>query len=402
MKKALFLLLGLFFISPSTYAWMCDDFAWAYLVSPDGTFLGYLDANVLASDAIANNLWDYGSNLSSKSIFNNLWKYWSTLQNTSPWNTLATKPPLIKKWNTTMGSLSLNRFADGAQNTFDILYCFIPASDTRLKPYWWLNPWWHATTYVLPWNSYYSSSTPTLPVLTDEELCQLDFWSNATAWDPWKCKCKNGYIWNKDMTSCIPLTEEEKCMLEFWMNATNSDQIWYCKCRAWYVRSSDGKSCVANTSNYSNSYTTTTTTTISVNCNTYWPNAEAINGSCVCKTNYEWNNNRNWCVADRNHPLYNWTDFRSAKDGWDYINMLLDFEDTVSNSNSSNSWIPENVQNAKQALWNKAAIFDSLVPLFKAKDSKTQENVKALLKTFESSKDEYTRNIWIYFWYLVK
>jgi hypothetical protein len=40
--------------------------------------------------------------------------------------------------------------------------------------------------------------------------------------------------------------------------------------------------------------------------------------------------------------------------------------------------------------------------LFKAKDQKTQENVKALLKVFESSKDTYTRNIGIYFWYLVQ
>lgn len=60
------------------------------------------------------------------------------------------------------------------------------------------------------------------------------------------------------------------------------------------------------------------------------------------------------------------------------------------------------VEEAKKALWNKAAIFESLVPLFKAKDEKTQTNVKKLLKTFSESKDAYTRNIWIYFWYLVE
>ncbi len=62
----------------------------------------------------------------------------------------------------------------------------------------------------------------------------------------------------------------------------------------------------------------------------------------------------------------------------------------------------QKVAEAKAALGSKAAIFDSLVPLFKAKDQKTQENVKALLKTFEESKDAYTRNIGIYFGYLVK
>jgi hypothetical protein len=39
--------------------------------------------------------------------------------------------------------------------------------------------------------------------------------------------------------------------------------------------------------------------------------------------------------------------------------------------------------------------------LFKEKDKKVQENVKELLKTFEKSRDNYTRNIWIYFGYLI-
>lgn len=46
-------------------------------------------------------------------------------------------------------------------------------------------------------------------------------------------------------------------------------------------------------------------------------------------------------------------------------------------------------------------ILDSLVPIYKEKDKKTQENVKEVLKKFESSKDNYTRNVWIYFWYLI-
>lgn len=71
-------------------------------------------------------------------------------------------------------------------------------------------------------------------------------------------------------------------------------------------------------------------------------------------------------------------------------------------SKSDEKVMTEEVLKAKEWLWNKAAIFDSLVSLFKAKDQKTQENVKALLKTFAKSKDEYTKNIGIYFWYLVE
>lgn len=60
------------------------------------------------------------------------------------------------------------------------------------------------------------------------------------------------------------------------------------------------------------------------------------------------------------------------------------------------------IEDAKAALWSKAAIFEWLVPLFKQKDEDTQNKVKALLTTFESSKDTYTRNIGIYFWHLIK
>lgn len=61
---------------------------------------------------------------------------------------------------------------------------------------------------------------------------------------------------------------------------------------------------------------------------------------------------------------------------------------------------PEALQ-AKKALWEKSKILESLVPVIKAKDYKTQENVKNLLKTFKLSKDSYTRNIGIYLSYLL-
>ena len=46
MKKTLILFLWLTVFSLSfVHAWTCEDFAWAQLISPDWTFLGYLDAN---------------------------------------------------------------------------------------------------------------------------------------------------------------------------------------------------------------------------------------------------------------------------------------------------------------------------------------------------------------------
>jgi hypothetical protein len=64
--------------------------------------------------------------------------------------------------------------------------------------------------------------------------------------------------------------------------------------------------------------------------------------------------------------------------------------------------VDENFLKAKEELWDKADILNSLVPLFNDKDEKTKNDVKNLLKEFESSNDNYTKNIWKYFWYLVK
>ena len=64
--------------------------------------------------------------------------------------------------------------------------------------------------------------------------------------------------------------------------------------------------------------------------------------------------------------------------------------------------VDENFLKAKEELWDKADILNSLVPLFNDKDGKTKNDVKNLLKEFESSNDNYTKNIWKYFWYLVK
>lgn len=70
--------------------------------------------------------------------------------------------------------------------------------------------------------------------------------------------------------------------------------------------------------------------------------------------------------------------------------------------NCSTSSSKQEVTQAKKALWNKASIFESLIPLFKAKDKETQDAVRALLVIFKSSRDPYTRNIWIYFEYLIE
>ena len=59
------------------------------------------------------------------------------------------------------------------------------------------------------------------------------------------------------------------------------------------------------------------------------------------------------------------------------------------------------IEKACNDLWKSASILESLVPLFEKKDAKVQTNVRNLLEEFKKSSDSYTRNIGLYFWYLV-
>ena len=59
------------------------------------------------------------------------------------------------------------------------------------------------------------------------------------------------------------------------------------------------------------------------------------------------------------------------------------------------------IEKACNDLWKSVSILESLVPLFEKKDVKVQNNVRNLLEEFKKSSDPYTRNIGLYFWYLV-
>jgi len=267
---------------------MCSDFAWAELVSPDWTYLWVLDYSKYNTNSIGNPYWNYGNKYNAKSIFNQYWNYWSRYSDTSPWNQYATKPPLIKKWGVVMWTLTLNRYANWAQNTFDILWeCFLELSDDRRAPFEWLNPWWSATTYAVPWTTAWWLSYS----LTEEESCQLQFWLNATVWDPWYCKCKNWYKWNSSNTSCIALTEEESCQLQFWLNATSWGS-WKCKCKDWYMRSKDGTYCEKMTED-------------EICQLQYWDYSYSPkDGYCRCKDWYEWDTTGTKCIKSQDVTTY--------------------------------------------------------------------------------------------------
>ena len=52
-------------------------------------------------------------------------------------------------------------------------------------------------------------------------------------------------------------------------------------------------------------------------------------------------------------------------------------------------------------LWRVTDVIWMLVPLINSKDEKSKNNVMELLKLYKESKDEFTRNIWIYLEHLL-
>lgn len=81
--------------------------------------------------------------------------------------------------------------------------------------------------------------------------------------------------------------------------------------------------------------------------------------------------------------------------------IALWFSTSANSVNSSCDLSDKEAKTACISLWKSAPILESLVPLFEKKDEKIKGNVLKLLDTFKTSTDAYTRNIGIYFWYLV-
>lgn len=69
----------------------------AYLVSPDGTYLGELNDNQFDPNSISNPYGKYGSRYSEDSVNNPYGKYGSPYSNESLKNPYATKAPIVIK-----------------------------------------------------------------------------------------------------------------------------------------------------------------------------------------------------------------------------------------------------------------------------------------------------------------
>lgn len=202
------------------------------------------------------------------------------------------------------------------------------------------------------------------------------------------CECKDGYIFDGD--NCI--SETQSCQKQYGVNAAAWNP-WYCVCKDGYEWNSTRTSCVKSYSYWYTDYSNTTYT-----CDSYWPNSYlTYDNRCACKEWYEWNNAMTYCVVDRNSKLYWWKDFRSAKDGIDYINMLLDFEDEIDRQEESSK-----VNRAKWYLWDKAPIVESIAQSLNKKDAKTKKKIMAAVESFKDSNDDYTRSIGFYLWSLME
>lgn len=167
-------------------------------------------------------------------------------------------------------------------------------------------------------NSAWTSCIRYTKDVADKE-CRNEFGSNSEAKsdDYSKCVCKSWYEWNSAWTSCVKKTytkaEADKlCQNKFWANfAAVEWNLSQCSCKEWYEFNDDWSDCVKADP-----------------CHTYGPNSYlGYDNQCYCKAWFEWNYNNNVCVADRQNSLYEWKDFRNAKDLHDYTLMLLSYED---------------------------------------------------------------------------
>lgn len=61
-----------------------------------------------------------------------------------------------------------------------------------------------------------------------------------------------------------------------------------------------------------------------------------------------------------------------------------------------------NMNKAKNFLWTRAWILNSLLPIYNKKDDTIKKNFQIVLDNFKQSKDEYTWSLWTYMDYIIK
>lgn len=92
-----------------------------------------------------------------------------------------------------------------------------------------------------------------------------------------------------------------------------------------------------------------------------------------------------------------WDNYKLAKEA------LKIYEEGLAKINNLQKQEDESeILKVKIALWDKAEIIESIAKLLKMKDTQTQKKAEVLCEKFKNSKDEYTRNIWIYLGYLMQ
>lgn len=91
----------------TTRAATCADYDGAYLISPDGTYLGFI-GNPFSQDSINNNFGTYGNEFNSRSVRSSTGLYGSLYSYLSVNNQFASQPPLIYRNQVAFAYLSTN------------------------------------------------------------------------------------------------------------------------------------------------------------------------------------------------------------------------------------------------------------------------------------------------------
>jgi len=267
----------------------CEQINWSLIIATDWEYLWVLSNNKFDTESISNKFWDYGNRFDSLSIFNRFWDYGNRFDSLSPRNRFSQDGPLLIKDEDVIWVLTANKWVNWSIDPLWAILCFIDFSDDRLEPFielydiWWnstplISPtyfWWIADSYKSCWlnsslnwegqcvcNKWYvrmnaNSNNYDCRLKTELELCQDDFWSNATySEESEKCVCKIWYQTSSDKKYCEPIpapivtkTPTQMCQTDFWVNSYSdwSEHVnwWYnCYCNTWYQRNNNQTSCL--------------------------------------------------------------------------------------------------------------------------------------------------------------
>jgi len=165
---------------------------------------------------------------------------------------------------------------------------------TNCSSWWEIQGAWHSHNW---WSNYTTPSYVT-PTYTVPKTCadSYGFWAKENL--AWKCECRLGYKWWKDVLwkdKCVD--GDTYCRDTYWWNSEYSYLNEGCQCKDdYYVKETlSWQTCASMDSYCSDKYS-------------YGSDYDSTKETCTCKINYKWEEDSLWTLkCAYNSDVYSWT-----------------------------------------------------------------------------------------------